>query len=452
MGDNITKAAFILSAVSALFTPSVWASDASEPDAEYDSEDVMDLSENMPFKEHWAVSALQFILEKRPDILRKSSFVMNIPAGRQELSTGLNLEWEAISVSYSFAKETGNKFEIKIPSAKLASGDINFVQLKKFGVRASLKCGENALCAADAAADFEKLSVLDPLKDKTYESRGTELKIRADNLNLKYFMKEICRDGAEPDLMTFSDLADCLRHSSKAKSAAYLIGSDFSLTAKADIEVDGKVLDFSWKTDFSENKPSDNGKYVLSRSQTLAFLKVDKDFLSVLPERQIKLLTAFLENVDQNAGDRYSVKLFCRSIECNLNGKSSKDSFAPFFSAKAAAMFSEVHSMASSVKQQVELCIFDQGIENVERCSTGNSAKQFENSFGWDLSHEPQYYESKYVESVEVRNGVITAKAKKNGALKGETIIYVPKMRDNAAVEWIVDEKSTCLGVGLCQK
>ena len=96
-----------------------------------------------------------------------------------------------------------------------------------------------------------------------------------------------------------------------------------------------------------------------------------------------------------HAGDRYSVKLFCRSIECNLNGKSSKDSFAPFFSDKAAAMFSEVHSMASSVKQQVELCIFDQGIENVERCSTGNSAKLFENSFGWDLSHEPQYYESK---------------------------------------------------------
>lgn len=94
------------------------------------------------------------------------------------------------------------------------------------------------------------------------------------------------------------------------------------------------------------------------------------------------------------------------------------------------------------VKQMIELCLFDQGFEAIDRCTTGKKATDF-GGRGWDLSQAPGEYESKYVELIEVKSGVITAKSK-----TGKTIVIEPKHTSEDAIEWVIQGQDASVADG----
>ena len=115
----------------------------------------------------------------------------------------------------------------------------------------------------------------------------------------------------------------------------------------------------------------------------------------------------------------------------------------------ARAKFTEVTTATASVKQQVELCIFDQGWSGKVNCTTGNKATSFSGR-GWDLSKAAAAYSTKYVSSISVKEGKITATAKNVQGLKGSTLILNPTQGTADQVDWKVDSLSTCISNDLC--
>jgi prepilin-type N-terminal cleavage/methylation domain-containing protein len=127
----------------------------------------------------------------------------------------------------------------------------------------------------------------------------------------------------------------------------------------------------------------------------------------------------------------------------------------------AKARFTEVTSAVDGVKKQVELCIFDQGHDSVggavievEACTSGANGAS---GPGWKLG-APADYATKYVETIEVVNGKITATAKDTNGLKGSTFTVEPHSAENATAEkdlgiidWQrVDGESSCIDNDLC--
>ena len=117
----------------------------------------------------------------------------------------------------------------------------------------------------------------------------------------------------------------------------------------------------------------------------------------------------------------------------------------------ARAKFTEVTSATAAVKQQVELCIFDQGWSGRKNCKTGNKATDFSGR-GWDLSKAAASYKTKYVSTIEVKEGgIIYATAISGQNLKGSILVLEPAKGNADQVDWKVDDtNSTCIKNDLC--
>ena len=109
----------------------------------------------------------------------------------------------------------------------------------------------------------------------------------------------------------------------------------------------------------------------------------------------------------------------------------------------AMARYTEVTSAADGVKKQVELCFFD--TENLSKCNNSAEGK------GWRIAGANDYA-TKYVASITVNNGVITAKAVEVNGLYGATFTVKPVPdRNTGVIDWqIVPEKSSCFSEDLC--
>ena len=119
----------------------------------------------------------------------------------------------------------------------------------------------------------------------------------------------------------------------------------------------------------------------------------------------------------------------------------------------ARAKFTEVTSATSAIKQQVELCIFDVGFDNVKECKDGAKADPTKGQRGWKFG-QPADYKTKYVATISVANGIITAKAIHDQNLKDSTFVLKPSLKDpknpNSAIDWQMDASSTCITNELC--
>ena len=135
----------------------------------------------------------------------------------------------------------------------------------------------------------------------------------------------------------------------------------------------------------------------------------------------------------------------------------------------ARARFTEVTSAVDGVKKQVELCVFDLGHTgftangpltpassgadgNKVDCSNGQSGN------GWNIDAAANYA-TKYVATIEVDNGVITATSKATNGMvdstgkAGATFVIAPYFgaADNGQLDWKRDDaKSTCIKANLC--
>ncbi|MBQ8708619.1 MAG: zinc-ribbon domain-containing protein [Succinivibrionaceae bacterium] len=117
---------------------------------------------------------------------------------------------------------------------------------------------------------------------------------------------------------------------------------------------------------------------------------------------------------------------------------------------QARAKFAEVVSATYPLKQQVELCIFDVGPEEAATyCSTGKKANVSLGQRGWDLSKPAGAYATKYVSSITVDGGVITATGHVVGNIP-ETIVLVPQADNSGHVDWTVSPQSSCIRNDLC--
>lgn len=122
----------------------------------------------------------------------------------------------------------------------------------------------------------------------------------------------------------------------------------------------------------------------------------------------------------------------------------------------ARAKFTEVTSATAAVKQQVELCLFDVGDKDKGTyCKTGVKADPALGQRGWDLSKAATDYATKYVQSITVDAGTITAKAIGTQNLKSSTIILVPVVKtdsqgNDGAIDWTIDSTSGCIKDELC--
>ena len=126
----------------------------------------------------------------------------------------------------------------------------------------------------------------------------------------------------------------------------------------------------------------------------------------------------------------------------------------------ARARFTEVTTAVDGVKKQVELCFFDQGSTNAfvagdpmtqAHCANGQPDGTYQAS-GWRIA-AANTYATKYVATIGVENGVITATAKADHGLGGSTIVLVPHFGqgDNGQIDWQRDDAaSTCDDVDLC--
>ena len=115
----------------------------------------------------------------------------------------------------------------------------------------------------------------------------------------------------------------------------------------------------------------------------------------------------------------------------------------------ARAKFTEVTSATAAVKQQVELCLFDVGWASKADCATGNKADSSKGQRGWDLSKPAADYATKYVASISVEAGTITATAIADQNLKSSKIVLIPADK-NGAIDWSIDPNSDCIKDDLC--
>ncbi len=123
----------------------------------------------------------------------------------------------------------------------------------------------------------------------------------------------------------------------------------------------------------------------------------------------------------------------------------------------ARAKFTEVTTAAGPLKEQVELCYFDQG--NLTNCDGSKSAVKLGNGArGWNLEQAVNATKSTYVKSQpKVEDGKITLTSK-NIKVNGKspfTLILVPTEENNGnsagtALNWNVSSDSTCMKADLC--
>ena len=122
----------------------------------------------------------------------------------------------------------------------------------------------------------------------------------------------------------------------------------------------------------------------------------------------------------------------------------------------ARAKFTEVTTATGPLKEQVELCYFDQG--NLTNCNGSNSAvKQGNGARGWNLEQAVKATKSTYVKSAGVKAGIITVSSQNInvGSKKSFNLILVPSEQTagssvGTALNWKVSVNSSCLKADLC--
>lgn len=122
----------------------------------------------------------------------------------------------------------------------------------------------------------------------------------------------------------------------------------------------------------------------------------------------------------------------------------------------ARAKFTEVTTAAGPLKEQVELCYFDQG--NLTNCNGSNSAvKQGNGARGWNIEQAVKATKSTYVKSASVAAGIITVNSQNinvSGKKSFDLILVPSEQTKNSSVgtalNWEVSSKSSCLKADLC--
>ena len=132
----------------------------------------------------------------------------------------------------------------------------------------------------------------------------------------------------------------------------------------------------------------------------------------------------------------------------------------------ARARFTEVTNAVNGVKQQVELCLFDLGVGApagpgaamipVPDPVNGNNCSNGQQGNGWRIDAAANYA-TKYVATIAVNQGVITATAIAGNGLNGAAVEYEPHFGsagvNNGIVDWQRDDNaavSTCITADLC--
>lgn len=115
------------------------------------------------------------------------------------------------------------------------------------------------------------------------------------------------------------------------------------------------------------------------------------------------------------------------------------------------SLFSQLIRASAVPKLQVEFCIFYEGWENIENCSTGHRSGG-KNRGKWDFTDNREQYQRQYpvVEKIEVESGVIRVKARDDSELKGTDLILEPRRDRFDQPEWIISPKSGCIEKKLC--
>lgn len=122
----------------------------------------------------------------------------------------------------------------------------------------------------------------------------------------------------------------------------------------------------------------------------------------------------------------------------------------------ARAKFTEVTTAAGPLKEQVELCYFDQG--NLTNCNGSNSAvKQGNGARGWNIEQAVKATKSTYVKSASVSQGKITVTSQniKVSSKSGFKLTLIPSEQTTGssvgtALNWEVSAGSSCLKADLC--
>ena len=125
----------------------------------------------------------------------------------------------------------------------------------------------------------------------------------------------------------------------------------------------------------------------------------------------------------------------------------------------ARAKYTEVTTAAGPLKEQVELCYFDQG--TLSNCNTNSRAVDHPGARGWNIKQAVEATGSTYVApNPTVEEGVITIESA-NITVSGNagpfSLILVPTESGTAAntsagkaLNWNVSSNSGCLQVDLC--
>ena len=125
----------------------------------------------------------------------------------------------------------------------------------------------------------------------------------------------------------------------------------------------------------------------------------------------------------------------------------------------ARAKFTEVTTAAGPIKEQVELCYFDQG--NLTKCVGGASAASVGGGArGWNIKQAEDATGSTYVASGKVSDdgkGIITMTSQNItvGGQSSFSLILVPSEAQSTntagtALNWTIDPSSGCLTADLC--
>ena len=122
----------------------------------------------------------------------------------------------------------------------------------------------------------------------------------------------------------------------------------------------------------------------------------------------------------------------------------------------ARAKFTEVTTASGPLKEQVELCYFDQG--NLTNCNGSNSAvKQGNGARGWNIEQAVKATKSTYVKSASVTEGKITVTSQniKVSSKSGFQLTLIPSEQTTGssvgtALNWEVSAGSSCLKADLC--
>ena len=127
----------------------------------------------------------------------------------------------------------------------------------------------------------------------------------------------------------------------------------------------------------------------------------------------------------------------------------------------ARARFTEVTTAVDGVKKQVELCIFDLGIATqpaanalmVPNAVNGLDCSNGQSGNGWRIDAAANYA-TKYVATITVAQGVITATAIAGNGLNSSTFIIEPHFGNaavnNGIIDWTRNAGSTCIANDLC--